>query len=146
MSVPFFNLQFVPRHPGKESIYTRTPLIVYAKSVVSFLGGIITNPVDPQPTQGKNLCYDLLPVQYTELTQQVLRTFLDYLFVGHYVASDPPNKLHYCKINTYSVPVSYKEMFPLYVPPGRKCEFYECNPSSGRLIYIFATLPCAYQT
>ena len=38
----------------------------YAKSVVMFLGGIITNSVDPQPTQGKNLCNDLFPVQYTE--------------------------------------------------------------------------------
>ena len=27
-------------------------------------------PVDPQPTQGKNLCYDLLPVQYPELTHE----------------------------------------------------------------------------
>ena len=44
------------------------------------MGGIITNSVVPQITQGKDVCYDLLPVQYTELTDK-LRTFHVYKFL-----------------------------------------------------------------
>ena len=33
----------------------------------NLLGGRIVNSVNTKPTQVKGLCYDLLPVQYTEL-------------------------------------------------------------------------------
>ena len=46
--------------------------IMFAKSVQKFLGEIITSSMYTQPTK---VCYDLLPVQYTELTHQQ-RTFL----------------------------------------------------------------------
>ena len=55
----------------KVSIYQETGTFFNynTQNLYFFLGGIMTNSVDPQPTQ--NLRYDLPPVQYIELTHQL---------------------------------------------------------------------------
>ena len=56
-------------------MYRNAIRLCYAKPVLVLRGGSITISVYPQPTQRNNLCYYLLPVQYTELTHK-LRKFL----------------------------------------------------------------------
>ena len=56
-----------PRNKVSQ-MYRNTLRLEYAKSDLLYLGGIITNSVDSLPTQTKDLCYNLLPVQFTELT------------------------------------------------------------------------------
>ena len=62
--------------------FSGTPLDYDTQNLnYSFVGGIIINLVESHPTQEKNLCNDLLPVQYTELTHQ-LRLLLVPSFPG----------------------------------------------------------------
>ena len=69
-----------------RELVSRGCIMMYAKSVLQFPGGTVTNTVYQllgvytQPLQMRNVCYDLLPVQYTELTHQ-LRKFLLYNWV-----------------------------------------------------------------
>ena len=62
-------------------MYRNTPRLRYAKSVLLLLGGMIHNSADSHPTQVMDLCYHLLPVQYTKFTYQ-LRKFLVHRFLS----------------------------------------------------------------
>ena len=54
--------------------------VMYAKSVQQFLGGTETNLVDAQPQKFRDLCYDFLPVQYTELTHHLRKFLIAFVF------------------------------------------------------------------
>ena len=78
--IKYKNFNLYVKYAWAPGIYKKRNLltITNAKSVLKFLGEIITNSGCTQPADGKKLFYDLLPVQYTKLTHY-LRKFLNFL-------------------------------------------------------------------
>ena len=81
-------------------------MILYAKSVVQFLGGIITNSVYTQHTQTRwDLCFNLLPVQYTGLTHQKKLNITIYIRLKTQFC----RKLHICVSGWKAIEVIFAE-------------------------------------